>query len=90
MEMMTMTAAARQRSHLHDLEIDDYGVEALELSMEYTARLRAVTGNLGRVLGRRDSAQLVAQYVAYARDLEHVSDSAPVGLAHWIRTLEAQ
>lgn len=80
-----MTAAARQRARLRDGEIDDIGLKALELTMEFTVRLRTVANNLRRVSRRTDAARLLAEYVQYARDLELVSDSAPVGLTEWLR-----
>jgi hypothetical protein len=85
------TTARRQRRKTNDLEMDAIGVEALEMTDEYLARLDALTKNLSQVVPRRDCAKLVAGYVQYAQEVCAVSDlSAPVGLAEWLRALEEE
>ena len=79
-----MTTRAQQTAAKRD-ELDDIGVEVLELADEYIASMQAVARNLRRVLCCRDCAQLLARYVQYARDLEAESDAHPVGLAEWLR-----
>jgi hypothetical protein len=87
---LKMTAAARKRSHPHDARIDDIGILALELADKYTESLRLVADSLRQVLQRRDSAHLLARYVVYARDVQALCDSQPVGFAEWLRACEEE
>jgi hypothetical protein len=84
-----MTAAApKDGASNADIKVDDIGSKTLKWTEGYIDHLHTLGDELCRALRRRDGARVLSVYVQYARDMAHISDSAPVGLAEWIRALD--